>query len=332
MTSVFFGVNDRYFSYSHVIGRREYTGPGFWQPVDLALGADEVIYVVNSCYEQRADGVRITVCTFTEEYITQFGSFGKGDGQFIWPTAIALDGQENIYLADEWLNRITLFPKEGGFIGKWGKPGAGDGELDRPSGLAITSDDTMFLVDSRNHRVQKFTLDGQYLGQFGGFGSGPGQLNLPWGITLDNDGLVYVADWRNDRIQQFTADGEYLASFGQSGSSVGQFNRPSGVAVDRDGDIYVADWGNHRLQVLTPGGRFITEFRGEAGLSKWGKDKLLANPDILRQRMLARDFTQEQLLKYPCAVRVDDQGRIAVLEAHHRIQVYQKDKTPVLRH
>ena len=181
------------------------------------LASEDVVYVVNRSREDRTDGVRVTVCTHDEEYINEFGSSGEGDGQFIWPTAIALDGEENVYVADEWLNRITVFNKDGGFIRKWGRAGSGNGELNGPSGLAI-SDGTVFLVDSRNHRVQRLALDGKYLGQFGNFGDGPGQLNTPWGIGLDRDGNVFVADWRNDRIQSFTPDGKWLASFGQPSS------------------------------------------------------------------------------------------------------------------
>jgi sugar lactone lactonase YvrE len=227
-----------------------------------------------------------------------------------------------------------MFTKDGTYMHKWGKPGSGDGELHGPAGLAISNDGTMFVVDSRNHRVQRFTLDGRYLGQFGSFGNGPGQLNIPWGITLDQDGQVYVADWRNDRIQKFTPDGQWLASFGSSGKGVGQFNRPSGVAVDKDGEIYVADRQNDRLQILAPDGRFIASLTGDHQLSTWGKEKLLSNPDMIRQRALAMAQDHgafEKSFSHPCAVRVDDDYRIAVLDSTRgRIQVYTKSRDPVL--
>jgi sugar lactone lactonase YvrE len=147
--------------------------------MDLALAPNDVVYVVNRSYENRPDGIHVTVCSLNEEYIREFGAHGEEDGEFVWPTSIALDGQGNVYISDEWLNRISIFDKDGKFLSKWGKAGAGDGELNRPSGLAI-SNGTMLVSDTRNHRIQKFTLDGKYLGQFGSFGSGPGQLNMPW--------------------------------------------------------------------------------------------------------------------------------------------------------
>ena len=352
MASVFLGINDRTFTFLFVAGRSEFQGTGFRNPMDMALAPDDIIYVVNRSYESRADGTRINVFRLgeeREEYITEFGSYGEGDGQFIWPISIAVDSEVNVYVADEWLHRINVYKQDGEFLPSWGRHGSGDGELDRPSGLAVGKDGTMYVVDSRNHRVQKFTLDGKYLAQFGSFGSDNGQLNTPWGIGLDKDDNVFVADWRNDRIQQFSPMGEWQASFGQPGTGgdasiardqggvrvvrrpVGQFNRPTGVCVDQDGDIYVADWLNNRVQVLTPEGRFITEFTGNAGLSKWGVDKIRSNPDMIRQRNGVRDFTPEQVLWAPCAVKVDQQGRIIIADTtRHRFQVYQKNTEPVL--
>src|SRR5918996_1155813 len=300
MSTHFFGLTDRTFSYDHSVGRNEFAGTGFRNPVDMALGADDVVYVVNRSYENRPDGVRVTVCTFNEEYISEFGSYGEGDGQFIWPASIALDANENIYIADEWLSRISIFNKDGEFLSKWGKAGSGDGELDRPAGLAI-SGNTIFISDSRNNRIQKFSLDGKFQGKFGSPGNGPGQFNLPWGIAP---------------IQQSTADRQWQASFGSSGSGVGQFNRPNGVGVDQDGDIYVADWLNNRVQVLAHDGRFITQLHGDHSLSQWGKDKLLSNPDMIRQRHLAMSHSTDfdKHFSHPCAVKVDDQRRIAVLD------------------
>ena len=90
---------------------------------------------------------------------------------------------------------------------------------------------------------------------------------------------------------------------------------------------------NNRVQVLAPDGRFITELHGDHALSQWGKDKLLSNPDMIRQRQLAvahsRDY--EKHFAHPCAVKIDRQNRIAVLDhTRGRIQVYTKSREAVL--
>jgi DNA-binding beta-propeller fold protein YncE len=230
-------------------------------------------------------------------------------------------------VADEWLNRISIFTKEGEWVGKWGTEGSGDGAIKSPSGMVFDADDNLLLVDSQNSRVQRFTKDGKFISSFGSQGSGDGQFNLPWGIDVDSDGYIYVADWRNDRIQKFTKDGAFLMAFGSSGSEPGEFNRPTGVAVDRTGMIYVADWGNERMQMFDPAGKFVTLTTGDGTISKWGKDKLDANGEMWKEREIAQGIEREKDFWGPVAVAVDDQDRVFVVEScRNRIQVYRRQE------
>ena len=354
MASVFLGINDRTFTYESTAARAEHVGAGVRYPIDFALTADDIAYIINRGREDRPDGTRLTVMKLGadgEEYISTFGSYGEEAGQFIWPVGIALDKDTNVYVTDEWLHRVTKYDKDGEYLTHWGIQGSGDGELNRPSGIAISQEDTIYIVDSRNNRVQTFNLEGTFLGKFGSSGSDNGQFNLPWGMCLDKDSNVFVADWRNDRVQSFTANGEWLATFGapavgtsgncynarvnggikHSEAPVGTFNRPTGVCVDQDGDIYIADWLNNRVQVLSPEGRFITEFTGDGNLSNMGISKLQSNPDMIRQRNGVRNFTPEKVLWAPCAVRIAQDNRVIIADTtRHRFQIYRKNTEPTL--
>jgi tripartite motif-containing protein 71 len=320
--------------YEKTIGRAEFSGPGFRNPVAMARGQDDTMYVVSRSYEYRPDGKRITICTVDEEYIGEFArgvtdvgesEASSADGAIIWPTSIAINSEGNVYVADEWLNRISIYSSDGEFITKWERPGSGDGEWNKPSGLAFDKDDNLYMVDSGNQRVQKFTKDGQFLLKWGRQGTGDGEFNLPFGIGLDQQGNVYIADWRNDRIQKFTADGKFLMKFGKPGSGAGEFNRPTSVAVDKDGTIYVTDWNNDRLQVFNPDGSFAALTYGEGEISNWGKGKLDANPEMWEERKMAQGLEREKKFWGPIAVTVDDEGRIFVVEsARSRIQIFLK--------
>jgi DNA-binding beta-propeller fold protein YncE len=332
------------YRYHQTIGFYAQNGRGFNNPVDVALGRDGVLYILNragSDVELRMPYKRVTMCTVEEDYLGEFASGGNGDGQLMWPVAIASDAEGRIYISDEALHRISIFDARGRFLAQWGRKGSRDGEFRRPAGIAFDRDGTLLVVDSLNHRVQRYTSDGTFLGSWGRGGSSEGELNLPWGIALDRAGHIYVADWRNDRIQKFDAHGRYLASYGRSGRGEGAFSRPAGVSVDQEGTIYVADWGNHRVQVLRPDGTFQAAFRGEAGLSRWAQDYFIANQDELAERQKANlepaldvsptdDLREEsasieKLFWGPTAVKVDDQGRIYVVDScRHRMQVYRK--------
>ena len=325
------------FQYSHTIGRQENrSGSGFFYPVAITRDQDNLLYVLSRGSETPAfyPCKRVTVFNVDEELVREFG-FKVGpedadesapDGSLMWPTAVALDSRGYASVADEWLQRITVYDDQGNFVKKWGQTGSGDGEFNKPSGLAFDADDNLYLVDSYNHRVQIFDREGNYRSQFGSQGSGEGEFSYPWGIEIDHRGDVYVADWRNDRIQKFTPEGRFLMQFGGSGQGDGELNRPTGVAVDREGIIYVADFKNDRLQVFDADGRFIAKLTGEATLSKWGRERVELDPTILRARHRAFNLQeQEKHFHGPIAVEVDEEGRIFVVEvSRQRLQVFRK--------
>jgi DNA-binding beta-propeller fold protein YncE len=332
------------FRYSHTIGFYAQVGRGFNNPVDVALGCNDVLYVLNragSDIETRMTYKRVTVCTVTEEYRGQFSSGGTEDVLLMWPTSIAIDKEGNIYISDEALQRISIFDPQGVFLHKWGVRGSGAGEFDRPAGITFDADGHLLVVDGLNNRIQRYTTDGTFLGQWGRGGSAAGELNMPWGIATDQENNVYVADWRNDRIQKFAADGTHLASWGVSGRGEGELYRPSWVAVDTDGNLYVTDWGNERVQVLAPDGSCLAVFRGEADLSRWAEDYFISNQDELEERQRAdlepaldlvtdepREVSAsiEKLFWGPTSVKLDAQGRIYVVDScRHRIQVYRRE-------
>ena len=316
-------------------------GRGFANPYDLAVGGDGRIFVLNRADPARAAGIRVGICNLDEDYLGEFyGSAGQGDGNLVWPVAMAFDSRERLYVTDEYNQRVTVFDHQGQFLHKWGTPGTGDGELNGPAGIAVGAGDYVYVVDQHNARVQKYAPDGEFVAKWGQPGNGPGQFNLPWGAATDAAGNVYVADWRNDRIQKFTADGEFMAAFGSSGYGEGEFQRPTQVAVDDEGYIYVADWGNERVQVLDSEGGFRLLLRGEATVSKWAQEYLDVNPEEAAERDRSNLTPQlpphlntpyhissqtEPYFWGPVSVSLDKEGHLYVVETNrHRFQVYRK--------
>lgn len=305
------------FPYVKTLGMRRVTS----NPVDLAIGKEGRLYVLS-----RSElATEIRRLSWEDENLGTIGGPGTADGRFQWPVNVILDDEENLYVSDEALHRISIFNQAGEFLGKWGEYGDGEGQLNRPAGLAFDAAGHLLVVDSLNHRVQKFSRDGTFLMQWGTFGTDPGAFNMPWGITVDDGGDVYVVDWGNNRVQKFDADGTVQLVFGGAGSGRGEFKRPTGVAVDLHGDIYVADWGNNRVQLFNPEGRYVEQFVGDATLSKMARTYVLANPKPLRLRDMAWLEPQKRF-HGPVSVRVDDQLHMYVADCGpHRIQIYQKD-------
>ena len=339
-------VAGRTYDYSHNVGRQSLTGMGFDCPVALALGSDGIAYIANRGSERISNvawdhtgiGQRISMLTLgdqkgEEEFLGEFSTYGSGDGQLIWPVGITADKQGNLYITDEWLNRVSVFDKDGNFQRDWGTVQEGDREPNGAAGIAIDADNTLYITDGRSHKVRKFTTNGRFLGSWGSPGSGEGKLDSPWGITVGGQGYLYVADHKNHRVQKFTPDGGFVAQFGGPGTKKGQLTYPTDVAVDPDGDVYICDWSMNkwyegRIQIFDHQGKFITGLAGDAQqLSIWAQMELDANEDYFKRRREVPSTEPEWPFAQPTAVEFDEaNSRLLVVDTQrHRVQIYTKE-------
>ena len=296
-------------------------------PIDVAFGKEGRVYIL-----LRADNSplirkwHIDDAEMLTDELEAIGSSGTDEGQYTWPVQLISDKDENLFLTDEWLNRITAYSVDGDSLFSWGEQGTDEGKLNRPAGIAFDpNEENVYVVDSLNHRIQKFTRKGKFISTWGEFGEDFSQFNMPWGIEVDEKGDVYVADWRNDRIQKFSSDGDFIWSLGNRGTGSGEFRRPTGIAVDKHGDIYVSDFDNNRIQLFNENKQYVMQFTGDASMSRSARNYMLLNayPNRIRE-MSSLDI--EKLMRGPKSVRVDDQFRMFVPDFRsYRVQVYQKE-------
>ena len=311
----------------------DFGGRGFQLPSSMVIRDDGVIFVVSRGKSSTKGSNGIQMVTKDHDFLGQIGTYGAGLGGMMWPTSVALDSDENLYLSDEYFNKVTKFDREGNPISQWGRKGSGDGEFNQPSGLLIRGE-VMYVVDSRNNRIQMYTLDGDFIDQWGSAGEGNGEFNLPWGICDDSEGNIYIADWRNDRVQKFDAKGNHTLTIAGGVNSV--LDRPADVAVDSSGTLFVADWGSQRLVVLDQMGNVLATKRGEADLNPWALEYFEAQQDEKRARSTfvpvfetdtddVREISSriEPFFWDPCAVILDKEERVYVLETcRHRFQIF----------
>ena len=156
--------------------------------------------------------------------LTRVAGTGKagysGDGgpavnaQLDSPQGLALDLAGNLYIADQYNQRVRMVS---------------------PNGVIAT--------------VAGTGVAG-YLGDSGPATSA--QLNSPQGVAVDSAGNLYIADSGNQRIRRVSANGTITTaagtgSAGYSGDSglatSAQLCNPLGVAVDATGNLYIADTG-----------------------------------------------------------------------------------------
>src|SRR6476620_518519 len=146
------------------------------------------------------------------------GGRGAGKGEFDSPTAIAVDPNGNVLVADTKNGRIEKFSPTGGFLSAIGTKGTGHGQLEEPNGIAVDGAGNIYVAEiGHNHRVQKLAPDGTFIAEWT-----PG-LYGPRRIAIGPDGSVYVVDSGRNRIVKFSPNGQVLTTWGSEGTSDGQF-------------------------------------------------------------------------------------------------------------
>ena len=194
----------------------------FGGPTDVAFDSDDNIYI--------SDGYRNSrVAKFDKNgnWVTSWGSRGAGGpqadqnpSQFNTLHNIAIDRQNNVYVADRNNRRIQVFDRDGKFqrfihlnaaYDKTRHPVLGNVPATRPDQtqpwtLCITNTPTQYLYTSDHEpgRIYKMTLDGKILGRIGESGRGPKQFNWIHGIACPSENELLVADMNNWRIQKVT--------------------------------------------------------------------------------------------------------------------------------
>jgi DNA-binding beta-propeller fold protein YncE len=135
------------------------------------------------------------------------GKRGNNDGEFNFPSYLALDKNGNLYVVDSFNFRVQVFDPDGKFLRKFGKLGDASGYFSRPAGIGVDSDGNVYVVDMAFNNFQIFDPQGRLLLWVGNGGKNAGEFYVPSGMFIDKQDRIYVSDTFNRRVQVF----QYLA-------------------------------------------------------------------------------------------------------------------------
>jgi sugar lactone lactonase YvrE len=204
------------------------TSARLYTPTDIAVDGSGNLYIADTGNNRIR---KITVATGNISTVAGSGSiipgFG-GDGgaatsaRLFSPVDIAIDGSGNLYIADQFNQRIRKVTAATGVISTI----AGTGTLG-------------------------FTGDGG--------AATSARLSIPTAVVLDGAGNIYVTDTGNKRIRKITAATGIISTIAGTGTlgfsgdggiaTSAQLSIPSGMVMS-GGNLYVADAGNNRIRLI----------------------------------------------------------------------------------
>jgi len=178
------------------------------------------------------NGERILIFTPDGEQIGVIGgTVGTAPGQFQGVAGVRISSVSgNIFVADQYNNRVQVLDPNGNPLLAFGTQGTGDGQFLQPIGIEVDEYENIYVADSINSRVQVFDKNGKFLTSYGQpalDGSGnpvppPGLTDPPFGNPLDltpgrfnwtggtalKDGKLYVGDFFQGRVQVLKVEGQ----------------------------------------------------------------------------------------------------------------------------
>lgn len=243
--------------------------------------------------------------------------------------AVALDGEEGLYIADTGNNRIrrvdfksgviTTVAGDGGFGGPDRVPATRTG-LWRPVAIAVDNVGNLIIAESTFELVRKVDRYTAIMSTVAGFptagiaedgyrvADGGPSLAGVYGIATDVHGNLILADARNNRICMLDQSSRMFSVL--AGNSIPGFTGddkpaagaslsfPEGVSLDKIGNVFIADTGNNRIRRIDAKTGILSTVAGDGKAAYGGDGSLAINASLCG----------------PTAITVDSQGDLIIAD------------------
>lgn len=121
-------------------------------PMDIALGADNRLYVLDT------GNFRVQVFDVDGAVISSWGKAGDGLGLFGLPRSIALDRQNNVYVSDAQFGNVQIFNSNGELLMPLGRLSQQDvpGQFSLITGITVDSRNHLYVLDQYMKKMEVF--------------------------------------------------------------------------------------------------------------------------------------------------------------------------------
>ncbi len=168
-------------------------------------------------------------------------TFSLGSG-FNSPVGVAMDANQNLYVADSNNNAVKQVLAAGG----WTSVKTLGSGFNSPSAVALDGSGNVFVADTFNDAVKEIVAEGGYA-TINTLGSG---FSDPFAVAVDGNGNVFVADFSNNAVKEMLAVNGVVPASPNIRTLASGLSGPDGVAVDGSGNVFVANYFSGTVQEI----------------------------------------------------------------------------------
>ncbi|XP_065902828.1 E3 ubiquitin-protein ligase TRIM71-like [Dysidea avara] len=148
--------------------------------------------------------------TLQGDYLSKFGSYGSGDGQFTNPQGLTFNSKGLLYVVDHSNCRVQVFDNDNKILLKFGSKGSNPGQFQDPRYISLDSSDQVYVTDyGSSGGIIVFSEDGHFIKKI--------NCNYPYAICLTPDDYIITDDDRNT-LTVFSPTHQLIIKFGTYGS------------------------------------------------------------------------------------------------------------------
>ena len=255
---------------------------GLYLPLDVAFDSLNNLFICDSGSNRvrRVDAKTGIITT-----VVGTGQHGfNGDGPALevnltWPSAIAFDREDVLYIADTQAHKVRRFDPRTGMVdtiaGTWT---AEDDAREQPlvaRNLVVLSGDAIGIDFSDDHGwLMPVCSDGLDLSMYLDDGKPALEARLydVVGMAVSNKGDVHIVDKGSNRVRKIDARTGMISTvaglcrYGYDGDNKpatrAMLHAPEAVLFDRDDNLYISDTMNHRVRKVEAGSGMISTVAG----------------------------------------------------------------------
>lgn len=171
----------------------------FYQPNDVLVAPNGNIFVSEGHSSAEGSNARILKFDRTGTFLKSFGKLGKGPGEFDQPHALAMDSKGRLFVGDRSNNRIQILDQDGNYISEWTQFSRPSGiAIDRDDNIYVADSESgkvnpghgawkrgIRIGSARDGAVRWLIPDPQ---------QNPANTSAAEGVAVDRAGNIYGAE------------------------------------------------------------------------------------------------------------------------------------------